>query len=397
MSAATETGARADAHGRAEPGLRTEWRRGPDALEGLEEAYRALLADVPHATPFNRWDWCRSAMRHLVPEGREPVVLLAWAGRRLVGCLPMTRGWEPLWGIPARTLRLLGHPLADRMALPVAADMPGALGTMLDEIAASTRSGADVAILSELPRFGGDADAARRWSAGRRPLDVRHVSRAPRLALSPDADPTAQGSNGLRKRLARARKRLEKAGELRFERHRPDANAVAPLIEAIAAVEDASWKGEQGTGVFRAGERRAFFTEVSRTLAADGLIEIALLYLDGELAGYRYGFRVGATYYDYNFAHRSELDALSIGRVLLDEVVRSAPSAGIEVIDASRGSLSRGNILRDWTPEHVDHDELWLFGTGPWGQVMSLLVRRAKPAAQRLKSYVEPMRWHAAS
>ena len=365
---------------------RTEWRSGPDALEGIAEAYRALVAEVPHATIFNGLPWNRAAARHLVARGRELVVLAAWRGQRLVGCLPMTRGWEPLWGVPARTLRFLGYPLADRLALLVAPDAPEATGTILDELAASDRSGTDVAILSEVPRMRGDARCPRRWDDGRHSMEVRHVSRAPVLSVSVGTDPMAEGRNGLRKRVARARRKLGKEGRVRFERHRPDARGIGPLIETVAAIEGRSWKGAQGTGIFERGARRAFFTEVSRALAEDGLIEISLLRLDGEAVGYRYGFRVGSTYHDYNFAHPSELDALSIGRVLLDEVVSSAAGSGIEVIDASRGSLTRGNILQDWTSAYVDHDELWLFGTGPWGHAMSVLVRRGKPAARRLKA-----------
>ena len=366
--------------------LRIAWINGWPAVEALSEAYAGLVAETLDATVFNGWAWMRaSAARTRYPD-RNVVALTAWDGRRLVACLLMKRARELLFGLPARTLRLLGHPLVDRMALPVAPDAPGVLEALLNALTDPRASQADAVILSELPRPAGYAAAIGQWSCDRCPILVRHCSRAPVLDLT---KPYAVASNGLRQRLSRARKRLAKAGSIDFERHLPTPAETPPLLDAIAAVEDDSWKGAEGTGIFSTPGRRLLFDQLSADLAAEGRLEITLLRLDGDVASYRYGFRVGRRYLDYNFAHRQSLDCLSVGRVLLDEVVSSAADSGISLIDASRGSLSRGNILQDWTNDYLEHDEVWLFSSGAWGGVLGLALRKARPAAKRLMRRTE--------
>lgn len=362
------------------------WHRGAGALQSLEREYRELVAGSRHATLFNEWPWIAAAATHGVPLGREIRTLALRRSGRLVGCLPMTWGRESILGLPVRTLRPLGYPLSDRIGIPAADDDPYILAAVADALANGRSSESDVTILSELP-----ADFRSRLpdSAGKRAFHIRLCARAPVLDVA-DPDRLKAGySKSLRTRLSRARKKIRESGETRFERVIPGPAEVPALLETISAIEKASWKGVAGVGIFSTPERYALFQSMALSLASEGRLEILLYHLNGEVVSYRFGFRSGKTYYDYNFAHPIALDALSVGRILLADAIESAASAGIAIFDASRGSLDKPNILSDWTEQAIEHEEVWLFARTVWGDLLRLAVVKAKPLAKRVLRRME--------
>ncbi|MBB3021697.1 CelD/BcsL family acetyltransferase involved in cellulose biosynthesis [Microvirga lupini] len=191
-------------------------------------------------------------------------------------------------------------------------------------------------------------------------------------------------SKALRTRISRSRKKVAATGQTGFARIIPLPSEVPDLLRTIAAIEHVSWKGKAGVGIFSASERYAFFQEVSLALAASRRLEILLYAIGDRVVSYRYGFRVGRTFLDYNFAHPVELDDLSVGRVLLAEAIQTASASGIDTFDASRGSLQKPNILTDWTSDAIEHHEVWLFARSLWGELLRLAITKAKPFAKRV-------------
>lgn len=368
--------------------VQISWRHGLAELDALKDDYRHLLAGASDTTLFNGWSWIRAAAIHNVLPGREVRTLTVHRGRELVACLPMTWGREFIWGLPARTLRPLGYPLSDRIGIPVLSHETGALKLLLEALLNQGPSQADVAILSELPATAGYRKLFQEPSL-RTQSFVRLCSRSPVVSICDDARSGRAFSNGLRSRLERSRRKLRSTGSVTFERLRPLPEDVPELIEVIASIEDRSWKGAAETGIFSTPDRRAFFEDVARALAAEGRLEIALLRLNGEVVSYRFGFFVDGSFLDYNFAYPEELASLSVGRVLLGEAIDTAHEAGIRTFDASRGSLVRPNILHDWTDASIEHDEVWLFSRGIWGNFLRLAIGKGKPAAKRLMKRTE--------
>lgn len=366
--------------------LHVAWHRGAGALQSLEGEYRELVGRSRHATLFNEWPWIAAAAAHGVAAGREIRTLTVLSESRLVGCLPMTWGRESILGLPVRTLRPLGYPLSDRIGIPADESAPGVLTAIADALADGKTGEADVAILSELPTGYRNRLAE---SAGRRAPHFRLCARAPVLDVSNPDRLKAEYPKSLRTRLSRARRKIRESGAPRFERILPDPADVPALLDTIAAIEKESWKGVAGVGIFSTPERHALFRNLALRLAAEGRLEILLYSLDDKVVGYRFGFRSGQTYYDYNFAHPLPLDALSVGRLLLADAIETAASAGIATFDASRGSLDKPNILSDWTEEAIEHDEVWLFARTVWGDLLRLAVVKAKPLAKRVLRRME--------
>jgi len=368
--------------------IESAWHHGAAALDTLKAEYEDLLSRSSGITLFNSWSWIRAAAAHNIFSGREVRILTIRRAHELVACLPMTWGREFIWGLPARTLRPLGYPLSDRVGIPVADAEPDALRTLITLLLNPGFTQSDLTVLSELPVTAGYRRIFQDASLRNYSL-VRLCSRAPVVELPEQARSGTFFSKSLKLRLERSRRKLNNMGSVSFERLRPSPEQVPGLINLIGSIEKRSWKGTAGTGIFSTQHRRVFFEEVDCALAIERRVEITLLRLNGEVVSYRFGFLDDETFLDYNFAYPEDLAALSVGRILLGEAIDTAFEAGIRTFDASRGSLTKPNILRDWTPDAIEHDEAWLFSKSIWGNFLRLAIMKGKPAAKRLMKRVE--------
>lgn len=369
------------------------WHEGADAQRMLSEQLDATVADCVDATVFCTSAWLVPAAQYL-SERRELMVLCVRRDTRVLALLPLTWGIERMAGMPVRTLRHLGYPFSDRICLLLTDSNPAVPAALIQGLTHCPRPW-DLIALDELL----DADVrtildlVMREHAHIR-TRIRHCARSPILPVAgtTTAELAQRYPRSLRTRINRARKKQTAAGRIQARRvaHTPENCAVT--ISTLAAVEDQSWKGDQGVGIFAAGRRRDFFTAASRRLsAADGL-DIWELRLDDQLIAYRWQPRFRGVVLDYNFAHLPQYDALSPGRVLLDDIIHAAATRGLARVDASRGSIQRPHLLDDWATDHVDHYALWLANATVRGALLHLLATHINPWRQRLSARIAKIR-----
>ncbi|MFA5515903.1 MAG: GNAT family N-acetyltransferase [Desulfuromonadales bacterium] len=348
------------------------------------DAAAALLA-ASCGSPFTTVEWLCCAAAAL-PHTRTLHVLYVYCGEALVACLPLTRGGERVHHIPVTSLRLLGDPLADRVPLLVHPDHPDLLPFVLDRLFLAPFSW-EVLILSELPENDFFRTTIERWRA-RRPAAIhwQQCSRAPVLPLSygSASELRASYSKSLATRLRRSRNKLEKSGRIEFRRFLPAPEEIADLLPQLKRIEDLSWKGSAGVGIFSTPEKYEFFRDLSSRLAARKWLDIGLLLHDGQLISYRYGFRFRQTFFDYNLAFHPDWAPMAPGRVLLEEMIASSVDIGLRAIDASRSGLFHSHQLAEWTKEYIDHYQLWLFRPTLRSKALNLLRTKLRPTLKGL-------------
>ncbi len=369
-----------------------QWHTGTDAVRCLSENLDQLVSACPDATLFNSREWLLPAAEYLLA-GRKLMVLTIRDRDALVGMVPLTWGTEWLAGIRVRTLRYLGYPYSDRIALLVSPACKSGFAELVDAMLACPEPW-DLIMLDEV--LGSDVDRftqyVSRHASGTR-IRVRHCARSPILPVGDAADVAVeqQYSSSLRTRLRRARKKQVASGKVEIRCVRGAVEDCDALVAAIAEIEGISWKGDEGVGVFRPGPRRDFFSEVTRGLFARDRLDLWLMHLDAKLIAYRWQPRFGGAVLDYNFAHLPAVGALSPGRVLLDEAVQAAArDPDLDRVDASRGSISRPHLLSDWTTEYLDQYALWLANATARGALMHFLAVRVNPWVRRLRHRERP-------
>lgn len=347
---------------------RFAWYPSLDNIEFPADAYDALLSRMATVTPFNRLAWLRACAMHL--DGARLGVLTAWVGERLVLCLPLVAGRERRLGLRWTVVRHLGYPLADRIVLAAETDLPGLLEHALTHIRRQLPH-ALLQLNEVLPVAKAETELAA-WG-GRSSTWLREVScRVPEHRIVPED--REEPSGDVRYKLRRARKRCTEAGAV-LRRVQPTLDTIGPLLNELAEVELASWKGEDNVGLFSAHCRPQIEAALT-ALAAEGRVRVVLLELQGQCISYRLALLENARLYDYNLAYHPDHARLGSGRLLLHEWIIWGLEAGWEWVDASRVNLHNSNHqLHERMDGLVEHGRWSFYSRRPGGLVLGLAHR----------------------
>lgn len=360
--------------------LRWQWCASLGAQDFPAGAYEQLRQQVEGATPFNRLSWLRGAEQAL--QQQQLQILLGWQGERLLLCLPLIRGRESRAGMRLQVVRHLGHPLSDRLALLVAEAGHPAMAEALGQIRRQLPH--DLLQLHEL--VGADRLLApwRRASSYSQPALSCRVPE--HLIVAADRE---EPSGTLRYELRRGRKRC---GEIdaRVVRLAPGADDIDQVLQRLREVEQASWKGADGLGIFSGPQRQRWMGTALRGLAAEGCVRVVLLEHQGRCISYRLGLLERGRLYDYNIAFLAEYANLGSGRLLLDEWIRWGLDDGWQWVDASRVSLSRSSHQLHERMSGLVLQQRWSFYSWrPRGLLLGLAERLWLLLKPRLKAWRE--------
>ncbi|AZC31004.1 GNAT family N-acetyltransferase [Pseudomonas chlororaphis] len=362
--------------------IRFAWRSSLLDEDFPVAAFEQLRNTVELATPFNRLAWLRGAEQAL-DAGQRLRVLLGWHGERLVLCLPLLHGRERKAGLPLPVVRHLGFPLSDRLALLVAEDGLSAMPQALEEIRRELPHA--LLQLSELLAAG---PALASWRENSWYSACAISCRAPEHLIV-EADRQEARDKNLRYELRRAKKRCAEI-DARVIRVSPDGEGIDALLDFIGAVEQASWKGADGLGIFSGARRQRWMRSALRGLAADGCVRVVLLEHQGRCISYRLGLLERGRLYDYNIAFLPDYASLGSGRLLLDEWIRWGLDEGWQWIDASRVSLSRSSHqLHERMSGQVEHQRWSFYSRRPGGLLLGLADRLWQALKPHVKNWRE--------
>ncbi len=362
---------------------RFEWRTSLCAPDFPAAAYEALRLRVTDHTPFNSLGWLIAAEQTL--DASEHLhILLGWEADELRLCLPLVASRERFAGIPFGVVHHLGYPLADRLALLSVLEADSLRQALL---LIRQRIPHALLQLNELSEPAGEESVLTEWMARSSTGERRLSCRVP-VHLISDAD-LQEVSGDPRYKLRRARKRIAACGAV-VRRIIPDAVTMGPLLQAISEVEAVSWKGDEGVGIFASERSRRCIESAFTALAAQGLVRVVTLELDGRCISYRLGLLEQGRLYDYNLAFLPQYADLGSGRVLLEEWIRWGLDDHWRWIDASRVSLENSSHqLHERMTGQLEHWRWSFYSWRPSGLLLGLGLRvwqRLKPKLQQWRA-----------
>lgn len=347
-----------------------------DLLAVLSEAeVSEFIASQSAATPFDTWPWLNAANDALASDDKLFVVARSGAGR-VLGWLALRRSTESLFGVKLPVYRMITYPQSDRHALQVAGNKQDVLEQLVRAVVSEGKRWSAL-ILDEM--FADDEASE--------PLPGWHIKSIRETPVFLFEDILSDQKPLIGKRGRRARNKLDKLNpDIRV--WKPDVSEVATLLAALRDVESDSWKGREGVGIFSTQERHDFFVSVAESSAAAGELMVATIAIDGELASYRFGFLRNGIFYDYNFAYRDQFSNLSLGRVLLDEVVVFAHREGLRGVDGSRVGVGYENLLRERSEKTITHSRLMYFARSSGGFLLRVKFLWLKPLVKALRARI---------
>ncbi|WP_438035695.1 GNAT family N-acetyltransferase [Sorangium sp. So ce204] len=249
-----------------------------EELEALREPWSALWQRCPSATAFQRPEWLIPWCRALGPEAVLALVFRSDEG--LVGLAPLAVhriGDE-------RVVALLGAGITDYNDVLAASGYERAVADAALACLEERADAWDVADLHDLRASSPLllAEAPPGWSD-----EVEKHEACPAVTIPEGAAPDAPLPPGMRARVARARKRLARAGDLRLDV--ADAASVDELLDALFVNHTARWRSRGEGGVLDEA-LRPFHREAARALCARGALRLFGLRLDGRIIASLYGF-----------------------------------------------------------------------------------------------------------
>jgi CelD/BcsL family acetyltransferase involved in cellulose biosynthesis len=185
-------------------------------------------------------------------------------------------------------------------------------------------------------------------------------------------------SSKFRANLRRRARRLGELGAVAVRRTGGLEGLDVALGEFLA-LEAAGWKGERGTAIARDARLVAFYARIAREAAARGALALRTLTLDGRAVAVHLGLVHAGSYYLPKTAYDEALGAVSPGQLLQREVLSECEARGLAAFEFLGPDMP---WKRDWEPEHVPHDWLYVYRPSFAGRAMHTLKHRVRPAVK---------------
>ncbi len=341
-----------------DPDLASAWER----LEGAGVCPSLFVSRVWVAT------WARHFGTSLTP-----AIVVGYEGEEPVGLAPLfatARGTAefPVNFLAHRGEFVVGAESADRFAAAVLANLrAGRLRPHLRGIPAGSLT------FASIDAHARDAGFLRRDVAGRR---------SPYVDIETSWDDYLSGRpKKVKHEWERKIRKLGRAGDVAVHRFEP-GTPIEPLLDTFIAIEERSWKGDEGTSIAGRGVE-AFYLDISLALAEAKSLMPFWVDLDGETIGFIFGAVFGGTYFALKTSYGKAHSKLAPGVQLFYEAVGHAFREGLARFDFV-GQTSRWK--EEWATGRLDHWDVALYPAGPAGLADYLVESRAKPLLKKIRS-----------
>lgn len=297
------------------------------------------IFDASRASAYLSFEWLSACWRFF-REGQTPLIGLVREGTVPVALVPLELAPEKVGPVPFRVLRFL---LSGDWCLQTGALVKESYGADRElhivetVIAASREAGHDW----EYARL--DGFPARKVSQDPPAAGLTRVARltGPAVVIKTRAtweEYKATLSSAHRQNIARRIRAMERKGRVRMERTGSTPSAdLAPLdrlLNDALSVSQRSWQHTAPKGwAISKNSNPAFFREVSTQLAAHGLLDLSVLYLDDQPISYIWGPARWPHTSIYKPGFDESLSDLAPGLVHIAKLVEDSISRRFEEID----------------------------------------------------------------
>jgi len=311
--------------------------RGVDALASLRGEWDELFEAVPSASPFLTYSWM-AAWQATVGAGREPLLLCAREGGRLVGLLALSERTSTAVGTAVRRVSFMGERIVAADGLDVLARPPCARPAAAAIVARLAAEPIDLLALDGLP-----ADspllALLAWqlgSDGRRGYTLSTHQICPFLDLSAGWEGTLAKSRRPHQfgRLLRAVSGLDG-----FEtRSVSEPALVGAALERLLALHDQRWAEQGGSDAMTLPSVRDFHRRLVPALAQRGMVRFEELWVEGACRASYYGFERGDHYWLYQTGYDPGWAKKSVAFIRMGLSIKEAAERGVRWYDLLRGT-----------------------------------------------------------
>jgi CelD/BcsL family acetyltransferase involved in cellulose biosynthesis len=216
-----------------------------------------------------------------------------------------------------------------------------------------------------------------RWS-------IPAVLKSPYVDLSGGMEEVRAGlGKDFARTLRRRRRRLEELGPVTYVDH-PAPQDVESVLDEGLRLEAEGWKGREGVAVLNQPANERWYRSVAEVAQDQGWLRLSALYLDERMLAFRYDLHYGQRRYGQISSYDESPDmALSTGSLLLESALEQSATEGVATYEFGYGSHP---WKYDWTSNERFVYDLLIFGSGPFGRLLSAARRARLGKSQGLQS-----------
>lgn len=318
-----------------------------NTLEDLQPhrmAWNALFQSTPRASFFHTYDWFVNFWQHY-GQDRQMRVLIIRSGGTTVGIVPLCI-------ITQRhrltKLRVLTYPMSDwgMWYGPLGANRSATLFMALHHLQETQRDW-DVIDFRWTADDPEDRDPTSRamWAVGWKPDRTQYqLTSLVQFAGSSWQEYLAGLTKKWRHEIHRQRRKLDRLGTVEFIRHRPvsaaegDGEPREDLFWECVEVARGSWQAQVTSGNTLCHESVVnFLVEAHRQAAHLGMLDLALLRVDGRPVAFQYNYHVHSDISGLRMGYLSELKDWGVGIVLLSQFLEDSFERGDQQLDLGTG------------------------------------------------------------
>ena len=342
-----------------------------------------VLADSLGDSPFIRHAFFRVWIDNFAPQAPLKIFTVRHVGGELLGVLPLIEETVSFYGIPVTQWSAAANAHSCRFDVLTtdAHAVAPALWACVREV-----GGWDVLRMTDVPAGGAGWSLYRSAEGSGNPVGTWESLQSPFVPLAAKWELQQSAlSSKFKSNLRRRRKKLEEKGQVTVECVVGGELLDAKLEEGFE-LEGSGWKGERGTAMAQDLKTRGFYTELARLCAAEGVLALYFLRLDGRAVAFQYGIRRGHNFYLLKPGYDEALKECSPGQLLVESVLEDCIAKGVTEFDFLGPDMT---WKRDWTDQVRVHTWLYVFAKTRLGRALRatkfVWVPRAKETLARWK------------
>ncbi len=356
-----------------------------EQLEAYAADWDALFRRTPRASFFHTYQWFVTHWTYF-GAGRKMRVLIVRSGGTVTGIMPLCVIEQQH---RLSTIRVLTYPLSDwgMWYGPLGPHQSATMFMALQHLRRTPRDW-DMIDLRWTPCHPAGHDVTRRamTAVGWRPQrEVYQQSSLITFAGNTWDAYFAGLSKKWRHEICRQERNLDKLGEVEFVRHRPvsatngDGSPCWELFDQCVAVSRQSWQANvtHGNTICHASVL-PFIKECHEQAARLGMIDVAVLRLDGNPLAYQYNYCYQGEIFGLRMGYDRAARDLGVGKILLARFLKDCFEQGDKVLDLGIGDFDFKARFR--TGVATSHH----YSYSPWNSWRSQGVRLSKWLRQRI-------------
>jgi hypothetical protein len=351
--------------------------------------YRDLVSHAKDATVFNDLPWIEVNDRYSTATAKLFITCRIQQTQELIAFIALGIKTEKLFKLSVRVARFLQYPYGDRIGILIHPDHLQSWNYLLSELSSIQSNKWDLIIWDEWSETQGLIETTNNsLPPNTGSVFIKQTSRCPivRTINTTKEDIIGRLSTKKISDIRRCKKKIEKLPH-KIVHFFPETEQVQPILREISSLEQASWKGDGDQGIFSNPKCSDFFNDISTSLADHKQLFLSLLYINDQLATYRYGFVFRNTFLDYSIAYRPDFRSLSPGSVLLNELLSEAIDRRFDWVDGSRVGANSNNSLIQFECDNIPHYRLYWFTKTFKGWILRQIYANTKPFLKRARNF----------